>query len=117
MESIDTLRDDIDEVTKEAEEYVTLQIDRLKLDLVERLTRSLTAFILLLILVFFVFAGLFLLCLGVLLVLQELFGNWVLSSGGALLFFVFLAWLTIRRGRPYLRDAIAKALIQTMYED
>ena len=103
-------------LSDDAEAYFKMQLDYIKLDMIERATRSISDLVFLLVIVFFVFAGIFLVCLASVLILQQLVGNYILSSTGALIIFSLIAWITIRVGRPRLKDAIAKALIKSAYE-
>ncbi len=116
METTDDFKNESDGIVRDAEEYFKMQVDYLKLDLIERLTRSLADLVFLFVIVFFVFAAIFLLCLASVLITQQIVGNWIVSSIVALALFVGIAWGIFTYGKPRLKDAIAKALIKSAYE-
>ena len=116
METYEKMKTDADEAATNARRYFELQVERLKLELVERLTVSLTDLIFALIMGLFVFVGLFLACVIFGLIVQQFADNWIISAGSAAGFFGLLAWFVIRRGRTIVKDVIAKILIQSIYE-
>lgn len=117
MDDINNIKTEAGQIGEDMEHYFNLRIDGLKLDLIERVTRSLSDLVFLFVIVFFVFAGLFIVCLAAILIIYEFANNWVISSAGAITFFIAMAWFVISKGRPRLRDAITRALVKSTFDE
>ena len=117
MDMYHKMKTEADDVTENAEEYFRLQAERLKLEVIERVSRSLTELIHLMIIGFFLFGGLVMVCVAGGLIVQEFADNWIISAVSATLFFAIAAYLAIRYGKLHIRDAITKVLIQSTYEE
>lgn len=117
MDMYHKMKSEADDVADNAEKYIRLQGERLKLELIERISVSLTELIQLMITGFFLFGGMVLLCVAVSLVIQEFTGNWIISASGATLFFAIMALVAIRYGKRHIRDAITRVIIQSTYDN
>ena len=116
MDALDQVRKEAEQVAAETERYFQLQIEKFKLDLIDRITVSLSNLLFLFVIVFFVFGAIFLICIALVMVIQHLTGNLIISALAAIVFFVTLAWTAISKGRPMIRDSIARALVQSVYD-
>jgi len=117
MDMYHKVKTEADGVTENAERYFRLQGERLKLEIIERVSISLTDLIQLMIIGFFIFGGLLMFCVAVGLVVQEFVNNWIISAVSATAFFGLAAYIAIRFGKNHIRDAITKVLIQSTYDD
>ena len=116
MESYEHLKSEADQVTEEAQQYFNLQKERLQIEVIERLTNSLSALFFILAVVLFASAGIFLACIVVAFIAQQMFDNWLISALCTSAFFALLLYLTLGRGRTMMKDAIARAIISSVYE-
>ena len=117
MDMYQKMKQEADGVADNAEQYVRLQTERFRLELIERLSLSITDMIYLMVIGFFMFGGLLLVCVAVGLVVQQITGNWIISALGAILLFSLMAYVAIRYGKTHIRDAITKAIVNSVYDE
>lgn len=111
------MKHEADDVADNAERYVRLQAERLKLELIERLSLSITDIIYLMLIGFFVFGGFMMVCVAAGLVVQQFTDNWIISAVSATVLFAVMAYVATRYGKPHIRNAITKAIINSVYDE
>lgn len=116
MNTYDKIKTDADEASDGAMRYFELQGERLKLELIERLTVSLSDLLHALIVGVFVLVGIFMVCVVFGLFVQQFADNWIISAICASVFFGAMTWIVVTRGREMIRNVITKILIRSIYE-
>ena len=114
IENINNISTDIKD---DAGNYVGMLSDLVQLKAIEKTTVALTDLIFFVVLSVLSVAGLLMMSVAVGLVVQEVWGNWIVSASAGCCLFALNAVLLGMYGKERMRDHITQILVESIYHE